>query len=173
MFFAPDTMEEIRTLRASSYKHYLQQPGTLFTNQVTTWRHSGATIGFSIDVQPSQALLSLDYTYQESQRKAYTISLVTKPSNLGTGQLWYFVCPTTGKLAKKLYLINGIFQHRTAARCLYFCQTTPKSLRPMAQQFRALKYLEALQQRYRKPTYRGKPTASYSHLIKLYEKASR
>ena len=41
--------------------------------------------------------------------------------------IWYFICPETNKLCRKIYSINGFFLHREAFKgCMYESQTQSK-----------------------------------------------
>ncbi len=64
----------------------------------------------------------LSYSYNQKSIQ-YRIKLVSIPSNLGKGVIWYFQCPSTQKRCKILYLAynSTIFQSRGAYnRILYY-----------------------------------------------------
>lgn len=57
-----------------------------------------------------------------------TIQLEKRRSNLGRGDVWYFICPVSGRLCRKLYGFNGRFLSRHAfPEAMYRSQTEPKS----------------------------------------------
>jgi hypothetical protein len=60
------------------------------------------------------------------------VQLVSAPSNLGKGFVWYFVCPRPGKRCRKLYLADTYFYHREAFHgCMYESQTQSKKYRQL------------------------------------------
>lgn len=96
--------------------------------------------------------------------------LVSLPSYLGKGLIWYFLCPKTSKRCRKLYLIDGYFLHREAFKgCMYESQTQSKSYRRFAKTFEA--YFKAddlysqLNQKCFKQTYAGKPTRKFLEIV--------
>lgn len=59
-------------------------------------------------------VLTLDYKCNNDKSFNYVVPLVTIPSNLGKGKVWYFICPFTNKRCRKLHLIDCHFIHRSA-----------------------------------------------------------
>ena len=100
-------LKEWGYLRQNNY-----QSGTL------TWSRNGNTTG-SIDIRvntrSNEPYIDLDYKYREKPIR-YRLDLVSVPSNIGKGQVWYFLCPHTGKRCRKLYSIGEMFLHREAYR---------------------------------------------------------
>ncbi len=101
--------------------------------------------------------------------------LVSIPSNLGKGKVWYFVCPHTNKRCRKLYLISGYFLHREAFNgCMYESQTKSKKWREMERvygsYFKSDECYEELHKKHFKKFYNGKPTKRY---LKLMQKISQ
>jgi hypothetical protein len=66
----------------------------------------------------------LQYTYRQRYEINYTVALCKRPANLGFGVIWYFHCPKTNRLCRKLYLHNGYFVSRHARQ-----QTEGKKMR--------------------------------------------
>lgn len=114
----------------------LKEWGYLRPNQVRTgtitWSKNGHTTGnitITVSTLPGDEYLELDYKFRNDPRM-YRVYLVSTPSNLGKGQIWYFECPQTGKKCRKLYSIGGYFLHREAFNgCMYECQTQSKKWR--------------------------------------------
>jgi len=52
----------------------------------------------------------------ELQQRNYLFHFTAIPSNLGKGEVWYFVCPCTRKKCRILYLWGNstVFAHRSA-----------------------------------------------------------
>ena len=119
--------------------------------------------------------VELDYNYGDEPRK-YKIFLTCVMSNLGKGEIWYFVCPQTGKRCRKLYSIGGYFLHRSAFRgCMYDSQTKSKKWREMERvygvYFELDRLYEQLYSKHFKRHYNGKPTRRYLTLLKKIEDA--
>ena len=109
----------------------------------------------------------------KTQRK-YLILLIAKPSNLGVGKLWFFVCPFTRKKARKLYLQNGIFRSRTAVRNGFYEQQIRSRKDRSMFSFLEIAWSEENEwKKWGKKTYRGKPTKAYLNYLAKEEKESR
>jgi hypothetical protein len=75
----------------------------------------------------------------------YKVNIVTMPSNLGKGNVLYFICPLTNQRCRKLHLINGKFMHRsTLSNPLYSKQIESKRWRELNKLFGAPFELEKL-----------------------------
>src|SRR5690606_7548140 len=100
-----------------------------------TWSRNGNKTG-SISIRVNtldeqHPFVELDYKYREEPRN-YKVRLVSMPSNLGKGLIWYFLCPQTNKRCRKLYSIGGYFLHREAFNgCMYETQTQSKKYRQL------------------------------------------
>lgn len=87
------------------------------------WTRDGekaASIGYRAKLTDDAGTLTLDYsTGRDGERKTITctVQLVTLPRHYG-GRIWYFVCPYTGRRARKLYKWGPIdwFCHREAVK---------------------------------------------------------
>jgi hypothetical protein len=124
-------------------------------------------ISFTIDTNHFSPYIELDYLF-DGKSINYKISLITIPSNLGKGSIWYFVCPETGKQCRKLYLSNGYFLHRTAfSDLMYEAQTKSHFIRKGIFKDFTL-YIDAackLNKKNFKRYYKGIPTNRYLKLI--------
>lgn len=108
----------------------------------------------------------------------YRVSLVSAPTNIGKGLVWFFRSSFTGQRCKKLHLIEGWFMHRSAVRgAMYKRQTESKKWRLVSRFFDMHEIEEAvfeeMQKPYFKAGYRGKETRRYSRLVRKVEKAER
>ena len=145
----------------------LAKNGYLLPNQaqsgVVRWGES--SIYISTIMQIETGALLLNYTSNGTPIN-YAVRLISRPSNLGIGRVWYFVCPKTAKLCRKLFLINGIFAHRTAAHGMYEAQTRGKSNRATLQYldnyYTNTEKIESLKRVY----YAGKETRKFSALLR-------
>ena len=113
--------------------------------------------------------LELDYRCNDIPIK-YQVRLVSINSNLGKGEVWYFICSRTGKRCRKLYLVSTYFYHLSAFKgCYYEKQTYSRSNRNLYKSFELVfgteKLYEQLYSKHFKKRYRGKETARYRKLI--------
>ncbi len=125
----------------------------------------------------SQPYIELDYNHNDEARN-YRINLVTVPSNLGKGNIYYFKCPFTEKRCRKLYLIGGYFSHRDNTRyAMYESQTENKHYRGLTRLYGAYfeldRLYEQLYKKHFKKTYAGKPTNRYLKLMTKIQQAER
>ena len=117
--------------------------------------------------------IELDYKYSDEPRN-YKVRLVSIPSNLGKGLIWYFLCPETNKRCRKLYSIGGYFLHREAFNgCMY--ETQSKKYRQLDKSlgafFKTDDLYSQLYQKHFKKTYAGKPTKKYLRILEQIQKA--
>lgn len=63
--------------------------------------------------------LRLTHENLKNETEKYRINIITIPSNIGNGEVMYFVCPQTGKHCRKLFSCGNRFQHREAIGLLY------------------------------------------------------
>jgi hypothetical protein len=143
-----------------------------------TWsRNDEQTGSISMDVSTLEGdeFLHLKYNFNKEPRE-YKIQLIRKPTNLGIGEMWFFRCPSTGKLCRKLYSIGGYFLHREAFKgCFYEKQIQSKYGRFLDQKYGAYFKSESLyveaRKKHMKKIYAGKPTKKYLKLSKEIQKA--
>ncbi len=137
------------------------------------WSSNGnktASISIKVNTQSEQPYIELIYKYG-GQPRNYKVWLITIPSNLGKGLIWYFLCPQTNKRCRKLYSVGGYFLHREAFKgCMYKTQTQSKKFRQLDKTFRAYFRTDDLcsqfYQKHFKKTYAGKPTKKYLQIMK-------
>jgi len=94
-----------------------------------------------------------------------------EPSNLGKGNIWYFLCPATGKRCRKLYLVGERFLHREAFEgCFYQKQVQSKYYtyleNTIGREFEADEAYDEMHRPFFKKYYNGKPTKRYLRLMK-------
>lgn len=175
----PKTIEDCLTFRLKSLTEnnntYLTSYGTL--RGVTSWSRNGevhSTITIEVTHTEYETYIIFDYKCN-GEPKRYKVEMVNRTSNLRKGKVWFFVCPSTGKLCRKLYLHNGLFLHRTAfSGLMYSKQIESKKYREMSKAFEAVFIPDSIyDQRYKKhfkTHYKGKPTKRY---LKLQGKIDR
>lgn len=143
-----------------------------------TWSRNGnqtGSISIKVNTHSEQPYIELDYKYRDEPRN-YKVSLVSKPSNLGKGLIWYFLCPQTNKRCRKLYSIGGYFLHREAFNgCMYETQTQSKKYRQLDKTlgayFKTDDLYSQLYQKHFKKNYAGKPTKKYLRIMEQIQKA--
>ena len=158
------------------------QPGKS-SSTTLKWSTNGQPRGqidaaIRIDSSGESGVINLSYLYKQEYDRDYSIDLVTKPSNLGIGRIWYFVCPKTGRNCRKLYSVGGYFLSRYAhSTILYESQTeskTSRGLRKLLQpHFDSDEAYNQLRKPYLKTTYRGRPTKTYLRLQRIIDRASK
>ena len=147
-------------------------------NGTLNWSSNGnptGSISIKVNTQSEQLYIELDYKYRDEPRN-YKVRLVSMPSNLGKGLIWYFLCPQTNKRCRKLYSISGYFLHREAFNgCMYETQTQSKKYRQqdktLGAYFRTDDLYSQLYQKHFKKFYAGKPTKRYLRIMEQIQKA--
>ena len=138
------------------------------------WTRGGQPAGqIGITIDTCEMYVELDYRYNNEPRN-YRVPLIAVPSNLGIGQVLFFVCPATGRHCRKLHQVGGWFLHRTAFKgCLYQKQTYSKAERA----FDAILAYDDFglfdELRKCKKSYRGKPTRRHTKLLRHLERSER
>jgi hypothetical protein len=151
-----------------------QKAGTL---NWTRNEQPAGSISIIVSTIEGNEYLQLKYEFRDEPRE-YKVRLVRKPTNLGVGEMWFFRCPSTGKLCRKLYSIGGYFLHRSAFQgCFYEKQIQSKNARFLEQNYGAYFKAESLyrerRKKHLKKTYAGKPTKKYLKLSKEIQKAEK
>ena len=163
----------IKDLRLLNYFERLcYKAGTLF------WKRGNeriASISIKVNTIDRSPYLELDYKCNEAPIK-YRVQLISAPSNLGKGVVWFFICPTTGKLCRKLYLADKHFVSRFAfVNAMYEQQTKSHKARNLEKvfgYFKADELHEKIYSKHFKSHYAGKPTKRYLKLLRQLEKIS-
>lgn len=120
--------------------------------------------------------IRLIYTKTESEADKtdhdYKIYLDVTPSNLGKGQILYFICPVSGERCRVLYMCYGspIWKSRLAYqhRIYYSCQISSKMDHANSRYWSIDSRIENLKKNRRKQlTYKGRPTKYALQLERL------
>jgi hypothetical protein len=143
-----------------------------------SWSRNGnktGSISIKVNTRSEQPYIELDYKYRDEPRN-YKVRLVSMPSNIGKGLIWYFLCPQTTKRCRKLYSIGGYFLHREAFKNgMYESQTWSKKYRELDKTFGT--YFKSddlygkLYSKHFKKSYAGKPTKRYMRIMQQINKA--
>ncbi len=167
----PTTVEDCLNLSIKKLKEwdYLTYNGT--KSGTISWSRNGtphSNIGIKVTKNDFETFIVLDYKCN-GEPKNYKVKIISKPSNLGKGEVLYFVCPNTGKHCRKLYLHSGYFLHREAfSGLMYQKQLESKKSRDLCKTFDAC-YLsdyvyEERYKKYFKTHYNGKETKRFKRL---------
>lgn len=103
---------------------------------------------------------------------SHEIILTSIPSSLGVGVVWYFLCPVTGKRARKLRYYRGQFMHISAIPANYSYQNYSKNQRAIDIVARA-EFMDPGDECFKKYfrfTYAGKPTKAMQRVEKKAQK---
>jgi hypothetical protein len=165
----PTLFDDCKTLKVSDIVRW----GYLKPNQhktgTVTWSSNGnktASISIAVNFQAKAPYLQLEYSYNGTPLN-YIVQLVSAPSNLGKGAIWYFICPHTRKRCRKLHLIEGYFFHRSAFKgCFYSTQVQSKFYRFLentdwAKEINIERLILKAHEKHFKKQYAGKPTKRY------------
>lgn len=149
------------------------------------WK-DGSAAGFRSVYTNDEAYFQINYSLTDfNGRKTfhdYRIELVTIPSNLGKGEVIYFQCPESGKMARVLYMAyrNNKYVHRDwylenyGKRLYYDTQAESKSDYHNTMYFnlkhKTERWQKELYAKHRKLFYRGRPTKEYQKLIDMENK---
>lgn len=174
----PTLYDEVLQINISKLKAWGYINNDLIRSGVLTWRINGekhSSISITTNTVSNRPYLELNYK-SDDQPINYKVWLVTIPSNLGKGRIWYFQCPHTFKLCRKLYLVSGYFLHRDAFDyCMYESQTRSKYTRQLdgtlGAYFQIDQFYDQLNQKHFKRFYAGKPTKKYLKIITQIQKA--
>lgn len=172
----PLLLDEVKQVSISKLKDFGYLKPDSFKSGKLIWSCTGEEIG-SINIFVSmrkKPFLELSYTYNQEEPVKYKINLISKPSNLGVGKIWYFICPYTGKRCRKLYSAGKYFLHRDAyPQALYSCQTYSKGVRMIDKVHKFMyvydKLYEELYSKHFKAHYAGKPTKRYMEIVRKLE----
>lgn len=170
--------ETLQAFEAWKAAHPGAELDNIHTKSVARWDANGKEVGaVNVAFYPHTMRVRLFYTIfdrrtgeREETEKWFCIA--SRPSNLGEGRgrRYYFVCPVTGRLAQKLYIVEGkavtLHELRERGGVSYWYQN--KSHWERGCRWHDLKTGDVLKP-YGKFTYRGKPTRYY----KRVERAER
>ncbi|TXD48134.1 hypothetical protein [Polaribacter sp. IC063] len=134
------------------------------------------SIGVKVTMSENDNYIDLNYTCNK-QDYNYRVFVVSVKSNLNKGEILYFKCKFTGMRCRKLYLINGRFQHRTAIKkAMYSTQTKSKKWREIERVFGSYfdkdKFYAELYSKHFRKSYNGKPTKKYLKLMQKIKKVN-
>jgi len=118
----PIILERCISLDVGTFNRYLLEPGT-WSGSIS-WSvgdNETGSISYRINANAHSPFLTLLYSI-DGENVTQIVRLAAVPSNLNRGKYWVFLCPVCGRRCKKLHLIRGLFQHRTAMRGVFYKQ---------------------------------------------------
>lgn len=139
---------------------------------VINWSIEGeitSSINIKCTILEQNKFITLTYN-QNGESISYNVQIISIPSNLGKGEILYFLCPTILKYCRKLYHVNKYFLHREAYKYLYYeKQNVSKKTRQLHYALDRI-YLrdEIFEKQYKKhfkTHYNGKPTKRYQKIL--------
>lgn len=144
-----------------------------------------STAGFVCKCTNTEKWFRMHYTITDRQgtktKLDYKVQITTVPSNLGKGEVLYFVCPESGKRARVLY---SAYRHHKYLHRDWYLEYYKVGLYCNSQQSSKTDYdntmyfniknrvddlKEFLNEKNRKIHYRGKPTKDFKRLYELQE----
>lgn len=179
VYTSPTLFDECKTISIKRLKEWGYLSGIGKQSGTITWSRFGevyASIGITVDTsKENHSYIELKYNI-DSVPVYNLIPLVKRKSNLGRGECWYFLCPKTVKLCRKLHSVGGHFYHRTAFKgCMYESQTYSKAFRVQVPYLRAVFWIEKSASirygKHYKTTYRNKPTKSFQKYQRMEQLA--
>jgi hypothetical protein len=142
----------------------------------TSW-NTGASISFVLSKDEAGLFLELSYWKTENEEKEsfnYRVRIVSVLSNLGKGNVYYFICPISGNRCKILYMGYGskYFKCRKAYqhRIYYPCQLSSRLNLSNDIYWRVERQLETLYPKHPKTHYKGEFTRPQKRIKKLEAK---
>lgn len=172
------TYDEAIQINISKIKEWgYLKPGQIKSGSLT-WSRDGSitdTVGIKVNTASVSPYLELDYQVS-GLRVNYRIQLVSIPSNLGSGHVWYFLCPVTRRRCRKLYSVGPEFLHREAYQdCIYESQRRSHKERELTKLneklYAEIKAYEQILTKHYKSHYAEKPTKRHLKMLKKIAEA--
>lgn len=134
-------IDDLRKLTFSDLKRFELLNENCIKSSSIIWTSSwGGKNSILVRVNRLHNKMTLSYTINNEEDMEYDIKLVYYPSNLGIGEVGYFLCPITKKKCRTLYFVDGYFVSRYCFKGIYECQTYSKQYRYMKKMFDAVFY---------------------------------
>ena len=172
-FTCPNLVDDYLLIRVSTFtnKNFMR-PNMLMTRGIYWNVQSGEKPEIKIGIDTSNGLEAHFIYKVNDENREYIIPIVSVPSNLSKGIVYYFLCPRSGKKCRKLFLYNGWFMHREAIpNGMYWSQTHSKRWREIGKLFamdaKRERAYEAMYKPYYKKTYNGKITKKHQRTLEV------
>jgi hypothetical protein len=169
----PTTFDERKFISIADLRKWGYLVAGNYKSSTIRWSRNDdprGSIGIAVSMDKDVPYITLSYVLNKEKDIKYNVSLVSAASNLGKGRVWYFRCPYTKKLCRKLFLIDGYFMHREAIKGYYFKQIQSKEYRYLEKvygpMFQEDKLYDQLYSKHFRKFYKGKPTKRYLKIMK-------
>ncbi len=175
------TDEVLRITISSLFKDGYLRAGCT-TSGVYEWNRNGTPAGqITIEANLDKVCIRLIYTITDRDGiktdRDYLVFLVTQPSNLGKGVVYYFICPMSGRRCRIIYSAYGspFFTAREAYqnRLYYHCQMSSRLDKANDDYWRLERGLEKRPKQRRAYMYAGRPTKRYLKDQKTYQRLEK
>lgn len=168
----PTTCESLLQINISNLKKWNYLKPDIIKNGSLSWSRNGkeiASISILANTCSKTHYIELNYKFNDKPIN-YKVNIEYFPSNLGVGEIPFFICPITLKKCRKLYQINGYFLNRTAIKnCMYEKQIQSKKYRFIEKKygdyFSSERLYEQLYKKHFKTHYKSKPTKKYKKIM--------
>lgn len=161
----PTCLDEVIKITLRSLRQMLRSRRP--TSRILSWSRNGEPSG-SLSVLTDTDNRHIELRYLSNGKPiSYRVNLESRPSNLGIGRVWYFICPATGRRCRTLYHCGDYFYSRHAFyQPMYSSQIESKSTREFLQSMRLLRLSEDfLSKRHSRTHYKGKITRRYQRIL--------
>jgi hypothetical protein len=143
-----------------------------------TWTNGSQICCYSVynenDIYVRLSYRVTDKLTNELKDYDYKVYIQKVKSNLGTGEVLYFVCPETALYCRKLFMCYGYyrFKHRLAYnnKIYYHSQTVSKESRNNTRYFKLEDKINKIYEQRESKIYKGKTTKKHLRLLKLINK---
>ena len=172
----PELFNDVLRLNISTLKEYGYLEDVEVKKGVLSWLINGekvSSITIFSRITKKEKFVLLEYLKNE-EKVICEIELTTINSNIGKGDIWYFVCPMTKKRCRILYLMSDKFLHRDAfPKGMYETQTYSKNNRMLFNRFKIPfekdEAYKIVNSKYFKRYYKGKPTKRFLRLLSIID----
>ena len=159
----------------SSFVEHIKKGATYLTGSIEY--PSGSSIGVKLLKESGNYWAKLSYQKTiggEKRDYNYRVPIVSLPSNLGKGELYYFLCPVSGRRCKVLYMGYGseYFKCREAyrLRIYYASQLSSRLDKHNDTYWRYEKKIKQEKKKHPKTHYRGKQTEAAFRIMRMEQK---
>ena len=118
----PFTYEDCKSIEIKLLKKNKYLLPNEINKSTVRWHLNEETTGrlqMVVNTQTDEPYMELIYKLNEENIQ-YKVQLHTEKSNLGKGNVWYFICPFTNKRCRKLYLVHKYFAYRNRYKGVFY-----------------------------------------------------
>jgi len=107
----PTLYDECKSISISDLKRWEYFKPNQYKSGVITWSRNGdktGSISIAVNTHSESPYMELDYRCNKAPIN-YRVQLVSIPSNLGKGVVWFFICPPNREALPKATLCRYLF----------------------------------------------------------------